>query len=157
MRTAVLGDVIASEWVKLRTVRSTGFVLGAALAALLLTSLIAVLMTADWDSSPPGERAVFESADVGLLSMPFSQFCVAVLAGLAVAGEYGTGMIRTSLIAVPQRRMMMLARGVVLGGGALVAGQVLAWLAFLATWLVVGDRPQRSRRRTPRPMRSHWY
>jgi ABC-2 type transport system permease protein len=133
MRTAALGDVIASEWVKLRTVRSTGFVLGAALAALLLTSLIAVLMTADWESSPPGERAVFESADVGLLSMPFSQFCVAVLAGLAVAGEYGTGMIRTSLIAVPQRRMMMLARGVVLGGGALVAGQVLAWLAFLAT------------------------
>ncbi|SFB48637.1 hypothetical protein SAMN05216266_113180 [Amycolatopsis marina] len=142
MRTAVWTDVVASEWAKLRTVRSTYYVLGAALVALALTSVIAFLMTADWDNSPPSEQAIFASADVGLLSTPFSMFCLAVLAGLAVAGEYGTGMIRTSLVAAPQRRTMMLARTVVLGGGALVAGQVLAWLSFLATWLIVGDRPR---------------
>ncbi|WP_116045458.1 ABC transporter permease [Amycolatopsis palatopharyngis] len=142
MRTAMLGDVIASEWTKLRTVRSTYFVLGAALVALALTSVIAMLMTADWDDSPPSEQALFASADVGLLSTPFSMFCLAVLSGLAVAGEYGTGMIRTSLVTVPRRRTMMLARTVVLGGGALVAGQMLAWLAFLSTWLIVGDRPR---------------
>ncbi|GGP84005.1 ABC transporter permease [Saccharothrix coeruleofusca] len=134
-------DVIASEWLKLRSVRSTGYLLLALLLTLLAGSAVAYLMTADWDTSPPQQRARFGSADPSVMVVPFGQFLFGVLGALAVTSEYGSGMIRTALVSVPRRRTLLLAKTAVVGGGAVVLGLVVASAAALSGELITGDRP----------------
>ncbi|GAA0961137.1 ABC transporter permease [Actinocorallia libanotica] len=134
-------DVIASEWLKLRTLRSTFALLAAAAAVLVPAALVSALMVADWDASPPETRAVFASADPGVLVLPFAQFCLAALGALAITGEHATGMIRTSAVAVPDRRSLFLAKAAVTAATALAAGQFIALATFTAGALITGDRP----------------
>ncbi|WP_106396612.1 ABC transporter permease [Actinocorallia populi] len=134
-------DVIASEWLKLRTLRSTFALLAAAAAVLVPAALISALMVADWDASPPEEQAVFASADPGVLVLPFAQFCLAALGALVITGEHATGMIRTSAVAVPDRRVLFLAKAAVTAAAAFAAGLSIALATLAAGSLITGDRP----------------
>jgi ABC-2 type transport system permease protein len=134
-------DVLASEWLKLRTVRSTGYVLLVLALTLAAGSLVAYLMTADWDTAPPERQAAFGTADPSVMVVPFGQFCLGVLGVLAVTSEYGSGMIRTALVSVPRRRSFLLAKTAVVGGMSAAVGSVLTLLAYLAGELITGDRP----------------
>ncbi|SFP04002.1 ABC-2 family transporter protein [Amycolatopsis arida] len=136
-----MNDVLGSEWLKVRTVRSTYYLVGASVLALVVGGVVSFLMTADWDSTAPAERASFGAADASVLSIPVTEFCLGVLAALAIAGEYTTGMIRTSLTAVPQRLRFFAAKSAVVAALALVVGLVIAALSAMVTALVVGDRP----------------
>ncbi|MEU4741706.1 ABC transporter permease [Actinosynnema sp. NPDC023658] len=135
-------DVLNSEWLKLRSVRSTTAVLLAIAVTLLAGALVAYLMTADWDTSPPDVRQRFEAADPGLMVVPVTQFCLGVLGALAITSEYGSGMIRTALVSVPQRRAYLLAKVVVVTGVSLVVAAVATLLAYQAGELITGDRPE---------------
>jgi ABC-type transport system involved in multi-copper enzyme maturation permease subunit len=134
-------DVVASEWLKVRTVRSTCFLLLTAVVALGLGAVVSYLMTADYDRSTPELRAVFASADPSLFVMPFTQFAAGVFGALAVTSEYTGGMIRTVLVAVPQRVSVLVAKVVVVGGGALLLGEAVAFASHLVGAVVIGDRP----------------
>lgn len=134
-------DVIASEWLKLRTVRSTYGLLGAAAGILLPAAGISAAMIADWDGSGADARALFASADPSVLIMPFAQFCLAALGALAITSEHATGMVRTSSVAVPDRRRLFAARAVVVALLAFVAGQLIALASMAAGHLLTGDRP----------------
>jgi hypothetical protein len=135
-------DVLNSEWLKLRSVRSTAYVLLAIVVTLLGAALVSYLMTADWDTSPPDRQQMFDSADPGLLVVPFTQFCLGVLGALAITAEYGSGMIRTTLVSVPQRRAYLLAKTVVVAGAALIVALVATLLAYQAGEWITGDRPR---------------
>ncbi|PSL52589.1 ABC-2 family transporter [Saccharothrix carnea] len=134
-------DVLNSEWLKLRSVRSTTYILVAIAVSLLGGALVSYLMTADWDTSPPDLQQKFGAADPGVMVIPFTQFCLGVLGALAITSEYGSGMIRTALVSVPQRRAYLLAKTVVVASASLVVGLAATFLAYQSGELITGDRP----------------
>ncbi|MEU4766757.1 ABC transporter permease [Actinosynnema sp. NPDC023794] len=135
-------DVLNSELLKLRSVRSTTYILITIAVCLLGGALVSYLMTADWDTSPPDLQQKFGAADPGVIVVPFTQFCLGVLGALAITSEYGSGMIRTALVSVPQRKAYLLGKTVVVAGASLLIGLATVLLAYQAGELITGDRPE---------------
>jgi hypothetical protein len=103
--------VLHSEWIKLRTLRSTFFTLLAALVALIgLGALFSAFTASHWPGMNPHERADFEPALTSLRGYFLAQLAVGVLGVLVVTGEYATGMIRATLAAVPRRLPVLWAK-----------------------------------------------
>ncbi|MFJ7625509.1 ABC transporter permease subunit [Streptomyces sp. NPDC097595] len=109
MRPATFGDAIASEWTKIRSVRSTMWTLGVMTALLLVIGVLAAVAVSASDADM-GETPVLSLGFFGVL---LGTICVITLGVMTIASEYGTGMIRTTLTACP-------SRGRVLGAKALV-------------------------------------
>ncbi|ASR38150.1 hypothetical protein BAY61_27605 [Prauserella marina] len=133
--------VVVSEWLKVRTVRSTYWLLAATAAVFAIGCVVSVLMVADWDSAPPGEQASFGSADMSVMVLPFMMFSLGALGAMAITAEYGSGMIRSALVSVPKRLRLLTAKAVVVGVLALAVGFVLSSAMLVAVDLIVGDRP----------------
>jgi hypothetical protein len=129
-RRATVGDAIHSEWTKFRTVRSTYWTLF--IAAVLGIGLGAVLsaVAANHYATDPGIHIGWNPTDHSLRSLLIAQLAFAILGVMVVTGEYSTGMIRTSLAAVPIRTRMMGAKALVLTTVALVAGEVISFATF---------------------------
>jgi ABC-2 type transport system permease protein len=136
-----VSDLVAAEWVKLRSVQSTFYTVFAVVMFVAMSGLIAWQTASGWDGADLARRAEFRSMtpENGLLM--FVQLCVAALGVLAVTSEYATGMIRTTLTAVPQRGWLLAAKGALIGFVALVVGHVSVFAMFFLSRLIVGDRP----------------
>ncbi|MEU7527560.1 ABC transporter permease [Saccharothrix sp. NPDC042600] len=137
-----MSGVLASEFLKLRTVRSTFYLLLVLVLAWLAGVLVSYLMTADYDSQPPEVQVNFGAADPGMVVLPFGQFVLGAVGAFAVTTEYGSGMIRTALTAVPRRGSLLLAKTAVVGGVSVVVGGVATLLGFLSGEWITGDRPK---------------
>ncbi|MEU0134341.1 ABC transporter permease subunit [Streptomyces sp. NPDC006296] len=109
VRTPGLGDAIASEWTKIRSVRSTMWTLGVMIVLLigigLLTALVVSLSDAPMDDTPV--------LTLGFFGVLLGSICVITLGVLTIASEYSTGMIRTTLTACPSRARILVAKSVV--------------------------------------------
>ncbi|GAB3459816.1 ABC transporter permease [Actinophytocola sediminis] len=136
-----MNATIAAESYKLRTVRSTYFTLGFVLLAVALGALGTAVLTNDFASATAEQRTHFSDADMSSLVLPFVQFAIATLATLAVTTEYGTGLIRTSLLAVPLRRRLFVGKIVVVGGAATAVGLVATFGLAAITWSLTADQP----------------
>ncbi|MFC3572313.1 ABC transporter permease subunit [Streptomyces yaanensis] len=124
--------VIHSEWIKLRSLRSTLFTLLAAVVAMTgLGCLFSYFTAARWDNLPPQERLAFDPTLVSLRGIYLAQLAIGVLGVLVVTGEYATGMIRASLSAVPRRLPVLWAKALVYAAVAGVLMTVAALAAFL--------------------------
>jgi hypothetical protein len=134
-------DALASEWLKLRSVRSTWYVLGVVAVTVPLAAFLAKQGVDAWDGLPPARRAGFQGQAMEQALLPLVQLCMAVLAVLAITSEYATGMIRTSVTAVPRRSALLAAKAAVVAAISLAAGQVAVGAMFLACRAIVGDRP----------------
>jgi len=135
---AGLPDALHAEWTKLRTLASTWWLLLGAVA--LTVGVSAALAAAYQCHGGPGGAAGCSPAATGadpakisLTGVELGQVIVALLAVLAVGGEYGSGMIRVTLAATPRRLTMLTAKTLVVTGWALVAG-----LAGVAGSLLLG-------------------
>ncbi|MFD9489215.1 ABC transporter permease [Streptomyces sp. NPDC059991] len=109
VRPASLGDALASEWTKIRSVRSTMWTLGVLIVLVLGIGLLAAVAVNASDA---------KMGDTPLLSLGFygvllGSICVITLGVLTIASEYGTGMIRTTLTACPSRARILAAKSVV--------------------------------------------
>jgi len=103
--------VLTSEWIKLRSLRSTGFTLLAAVAAMTgIGWIISSATAARWSRMPPGRLAEFNPIDTSLAGFHLAQLAVGVLGVLLVTGEYATGMIRATFGAVPRRLPVLWAK-----------------------------------------------
>ncbi|MEV0409757.1 ABC transporter permease [Streptomyces sp. NPDC050448] len=115
-----LGHAVASEWTKMVSVRSTVWTLGSLVLLVVGIGLLAVFETrsADYQDVPLTAPALF-----GLL---VGQVSVMVLGVLTITSEYGTGMIRTTLTAAPDRARVLTAKYLVFAAVAFltVAGSV---------------------------------
>ncbi|MCY1653695.1 ABC transporter permease [[Kitasatospora] papulosa] len=109
VRTPGLGDAIASEWTKIRSVRSTMWTLGVMIVLLLGIGLL-VAFVVSLSDAPAEDVPVLTLGFFGVL---LSSICVITLGVLTIASEYGTGMIRTTLTACPSRARMLIAKSVV--------------------------------------------
>lgn len=128
-----MAGALRAEWTKLRTVSGTAWLLLASVAVTVGISAVAAAT-----SCPDGGCA----ADVGTLSLSgvrVGQLLVAVLAVVAVSNEYGTGMIRTSLAAVPRRWGLLVAKSVVVAAAVLAAAAVAVVGSLLAAWPALPD------------------
>ena len=138
--------VIRSEWTKLWTLKSTAWSL---LVAVVLTIgfpvLAATVISTHWGQRSPGDRAHFNPLDPALVGSQIAQLAIGVLGVLVISGEYSTGMIRSSLAAVPKRLPVLWAKAAVFG--------VVTFALMLPAVLVAFFASQSILRRTTRASR----
>jgi ABC-2 type transport system permease protein len=127
-----MSAAIRAEWTKLRTVAGPGWLL---VAATVLTLGLSALATSA--AKCPAQGCVVDTAKTSLTGFQLGQAVVAVLAVLAVAGEYSTGMMRTTLAAMPRRSTVVAAKAAVVGVPVLAVGLVGALGGTLAGRLIL--------------------
>jgi ABC-2 type transport system permease protein len=121
-------DALHAEWTKLRTLPGTGWLL---LGAVVATVIISATVSASLSCTSTAACHV-DVTKLSLTGTDLGQAVVAIVAVLAVTGEYGTGMIRTTLAAMPRRTTVLAAKAAVVTAAALAAaipavlGSVLA-------------------------------
>jgi ABC-type transport system involved in multi-copper enzyme maturation permease subunit len=134
-------DVLAAEWWKLRSVRSTYAVLAVTAAFTGIVVLLAFQMAHVWDGLDADRRDDLLLRPLQEMASWVASLSLGVLGVLSATSEYRTGMIRTSITAVPRRTTLLAAKAAVVAVVAAVAGQAAAVGAFLGTRAVIGDRP----------------
>ena len=123
--------VLSSEWIKLRTLRSTFWSLFAAVSVMIALSLLfSWVFVAQWDHMEPHRQADFDPITIPLRGWFFAQLAVGVLGVMVITGEYTTGMIRASLSAVPKRLPVLWAKAAVFGAVVLVLTTVTSFVCF---------------------------
>ncbi|MDH2426122.1 ABC transporter permease [Sphaerisporangium sp. TRM90804] len=132
--------VLSSEWLKLRSVRSTTYTLSAAALTVVLAGVYVYYAGTVWDGRDPAGRAAFRATAPEVGFLPLLQVSLAVLGVLAITPEYATGMIRTSLAAVPRRGVLLLAKAGVVAGVTLTAALAILFATYAVGRLVAGDR-----------------
>ena len=133
-----LGGVVASEWLKFRSLRSTVLVLAAAVAAMVVFGGVIAFNT----RNPAGLDPEDVVASGPLQGYYLGQLLMAALGVLVVSGEYSSGMIRATFAAVPTRTPVLIAKTVVFTvvvGISMVAASVAAFLVAQA--VLSGHRP----------------
>ena len=128
---AGLRGALASEFTKIRSVRSTYWTL----AALLVVSIgIGAAITGGSAANfghNPGNKAGFDATQTSLIAFfEIGQLIIAVIAAMAITSEYSTGMIRTSLTAQPRRGTIYAAKAIVLTSLTLIISLVTSFIAF---------------------------
>ena len=124
-------DVARMEWIKLRTLRSTGWIT-LILAAGMLGLAVLVISQANYAKLSATDRASFDPTELAFAGLALGQLLVAVVGVLAITSEFSSGMIRATLAAAPRRPTVLAAKAAVLGVAGLAVGEVLAFAAFLA-------------------------
>jgi ABC-2 type transport system permease protein len=135
----LFAGVLRSEGRKLATVRSTFWALLAVVVFNVVTAaLLGVLLPGHLSAH---QKATLDSVRVSLGGLHLSQVAIGLLGVLAVTSEYGSGMIRATLAAVPQRRLLLTAKALVLTAVAAVTGVVACLAAYFAFqgFLPAGD------------------
>ncbi|WP_399882296.1 ABC transporter permease [Streptomyces sp. BBFR51] len=116
-----------AEWTKIRTVPSPLWLLLGTVAATVAPSAGAALVVSCTSTGCGGDMT-----KVSLMGVCLGQALVAVLAVLVISGEYRSGMIRTTLTAVPQRATVLAAKAITLTGVVAAAGTVAVFGSLLA-------------------------
>jgi ABC-2 type transport system permease protein len=121
---AGLGQAVRGEWTKFWSVRSTSW----SLVVLIVTTIGLGVLSTHALRSQPGVvidpiRRIFVGFNLG-------QFAIGVLGVLFISAEYGTGQIRSTLSVMPRRRVVVIAKSIVMGIVGLVVGEILSFATF---------------------------
>ena len=123
--------VLLSEWTKFRSLRSTMWTL---LTAVVLTIGIGALFSAvtanQYHTFSAADKASFNPVTTSLNGILFSQLAIGVLGVLLISGEYSTGMIRSSLTAVPRRLPVLWAKLAVFAGAVFAVMLATSFASF---------------------------
>jgi ABC-type transport system involved in multi-copper enzyme maturation permease subunit len=123
--------VAQMEWRKLRTVRSTWFIV-----VFFMVSMIGVAMLVLSHENYPGmsaaDRASFDPTHDCFIGLVLGQLLLGTLGALAITNEFSSGTIRATFAAAPRRPLVLAAKAAVLGAVALAAGEVSAFAGFAA-------------------------
>ncbi|MGY3204115.1 ABC transporter permease subunit [Streptomyces sp. TE5632] len=131
-----LGHAIASEWTKIRSVRSTMWTLGVFVLLVVGIGLLTGAVVASTDTDLNGENAL----SMGFFGLLLGGMCVITLGVLTTATEYGTGMIRTTMVACPSRGRVLAAKTLVFFLVAFVVTLLSATaVAFLHVVMLEGN------------------
>ncbi|MBE1487043.1 ABC transporter permease [Plantactinospora soyae] len=106
--------VVRAELTKLRSLRSTWLTLGAvAVLAIGLAATIGYGVRGSIRAGEPGP-GVADAVAMAFLPMDFLTFVIGVFGVLQITGEYGSGLVRVTLTAVPRRWPTLAAKAVAL-------------------------------------------
>ncbi|MFF1380369.1 ABC transporter permease [Streptomyces sp. NPDC058308] len=146
-------QVLKSEWTKIRSVSSTVWTLGlAVVVTVALGALISILSKNDYDSLDAKDRLTFDPTFISFAGMSLGQLAMIVFGVLVVSNEYSTGMIRTSLAAVPQRATFLFSKIGVATLLAFAVGLVTSFLTFFVGQAMLG--PYKARLGDPGVLRA---
>lgn len=127
--------ILRSEWIKLRSLRSTAWT-----AFIVLALVVGLPFTVAVLSEGASAYAAVSAADLSEVfinrassGLMLASLAVAVVGVLAISGEFGTGMIRSSFAAVPRRIPLLAAKACVL----FVSSFVLSAIGFMAAWVAL--------------------
>lgn len=150
----VLGDdvrlsqfgVAVSEFTKLRSLRSTRFVLAATALLIIAIGVIGAAGTVhQWPNMSAADRAAVDPVATSLNGVFLGQLTAGVLGVLAISGEYSTGMIRSSLVAVPRRLPVLWAKAGVFAAVTFAVTLIAVAISFAgAQALLATDHAQTS-------------
>ncbi|MFF4545198.1 ABC transporter permease [Streptomyces sp. NPDC001435] len=104
-----LGHALASEWTKIKSVRSTMWTLGVFVVLVVGIGLLAGAVVSNSSSDLSGENPL----SLGFFGLLLGSMCIITLGVLTTASEYGTGMIRTTMTACPSRGRVLAAKAIV--------------------------------------------
>ncbi|MGW2033010.1 MULTISPECIES: ABC transporter permease subunit [Streptomyces] len=137
-----LGHALASEWTKIRSVRSTMWTLGVfVLLVVGIGLLTGALVEANSDStSLSGENPL----SFGFFGLLLGSICVITLGVLTTASEYGTGMIRTTMTACPSRGRVLAAKSIVFFAVAFAVTLVTSGFVAMVHASLLGDTGART-------------
>ena len=132
---AGFGGTLRSEFTKIRSVRSTYWTLLMLLAVSVgIGAAISAAVAGSWSQPPPPPPAppdIYDPTQISIVALIYlGQLVIVVLGALVLTAEYSTGMIRTSLIAMPRRIVLYVAKAVAFAAVALVVSLVTAFTAF---------------------------
>jgi ABC-2 type transport system permease protein len=128
---AGLRGAIASEFTKLRSVRSTYWTLGSLFVVSVGLSLAITAGISASMANNPQHKAGFDATQTSLIIFfGLGQLIIAVIGAMVITSEYSTGMIRTSLTAQPRRGVVYAAKAIVFTAVTLVISLVTSFAAF---------------------------
>lgn len=134
--------VVRSEWIKLRSVRSTILTLGFAGVAVAAFGVLISMLSSGGAIGAEGAEALADPTGNALFGTNIAQLVLGVLGALLITTEYSTGLIRATLTTVPKRLPVLWAKvGVVFAAcfATMVAGVGIAFFAGQAVY--GGDGP----------------
>ena len=136
------GRLLASVWIKLRSMRSTRWsLIVLVVVSIGLTALFAVLVTKTWTGAHNASRNAQIIADpVSYLlgtGINLGQLAICVLGVLFITAEYSSGVIKMSLLVTPRRLPMLAAKAAVLAAVMLAVGEAVAFASFGLTQAVL--------------------
>ncbi|GGE91841.1 ABC transporter permease [Mycetocola zhadangensis] len=124
--------ILRSETIKLRSLRSTVWSYAILIAmSFALTAVLAATLASTMEGSLPAEAQTGIVMQVSSFPVALGQLVAAVLGVLFIAGEYGTGMIRSTFTAVPRRLPVLWAKALVLFVATFVVGLISTVGAYL--------------------------
>ena len=127
-----------SEWTKFVSLRSTRWSLGVgALLTIALPILFAAVTASHWAHMSASDRADRHPLDIALAGVNVAQLAIAVLGVLVITGEYSTGMIRSTLLAVPKRLPVLWAKLGVYAAVSFVLTVPAVLIAFFASQAIL--------------------
>ncbi|QDL75158.1 ABC transporter permease [Streptomyces malaysiensis subsp. malaysiensis] len=132
-RKVTTRGVLRSEWAKFWSLRSSWITLSVSMVVLLVFGVIAAYMyspdagAGDGPMSPEGS---IDAVSLALMGSGFGSLIVGSLGVLLFAGEYSTGMIRSTLAAVPTRLPVLFSKSAVVAALVLVLTTIGALVAF---------------------------
>lgn len=137
---ALATQVLRSEWTKIKSVRSTVWTMALALAvSVALSVLLSALSNNEYDDMSRQEKLEFDPTLTSFAGIGLGQLALIVFGVLVVSNEYSTGMIRTSLAAVPQRLTFLSSKIAVATLLAFLVGLATSFLAFYAGQAMLGE------------------
>ena len=132
-----LAETLRSEFIKIRSVRSTYWTLLAqALAAIAFAGIRCAGIVSNWPRDTgvnPADASL--SGQVGL-----GELIIVVLGALVITSEYSTGMIRTSLTVMPRRGVLYAAKAIVFGAVSLVLSLITSFAAFFTGQIILSGK-----------------
>jgi ABC-2 type transport system permease protein len=138
---SIVPDVLRSEFLKLRTVRSTYWtLLAAAIATIGLSVIVCAIYAAQCATLNANSRATFDPISSSLAGGFLAQLAIGVLGVLVITSEYGSGMIRETFAAVPQRLTVLFCKAAVFAGVTLVVTTAASFVAFFVGQAILSTK-----------------
>jgi len=125
------GAALAAEWIKLRSLRSMLLTpLLGAVASIAVADLAVRNNAAGWSHLDAVQKAQFDPLGINFNFVTLGILLFGVLGALVATNEYGSGLIRMTLAATPQRGLVLAAKAVLAGLATFALAVVITFTAF---------------------------
>jgi ABC-2 type transport system permease protein len=132
--------VVRSEWTKLRSLPSTAWSLLVTVVSIVGFGVLYCLLRVARPPQDPTTLAAFDPTAVSLTGVQLAAIAIGVLGVLLVAGEYATGLIRTSFTAVPRRLPVLWGKTIVFALTTVAVCLPVTLVAFLAGQTILSEK-----------------
>jgi ABC-2 type transport system permease protein len=131
--------ILRSEWIKLRSLRSTWWSFGIIICIQVGMAVIFSLTAQERFAAASAEASMNAAVSVTTVGLLFGQLVIAVLGVLVISGEYATGQIRSSFMAVPNRLPVLAAKAVVFSIATFVVTLASIVVSYFVTMPILAE------------------